>query len=91
VHPAVAEANALGFERRNYAMQGTRLGTGDTALESSQVVRQGREIEARSASLLLRQAGEIARGAQHAASNLDNRHVAIVCAELARVNVSVLY
>src|SRR5262245_21172180 len=31
------------------------------------------------------------RGAQHAAGNLDNRHVEIVCAASARVNVSVLY
>ena len=29
--------------------------------------------------------------AQHAAGNLDNRHVEILCAALARVNVSVLY
>src|SRR5262245_19533632 len=32
-----------------------------------------------------------ARCAQHAASNLDNRHAEIVCAASARVNVSVLY
>jgi hypothetical protein len=32
-----------------------------------------------------------ARSAQHAASNLDNRHVEIVCAALAQVNVSVFY
>jgi hypothetical protein len=34
---------------------------------------------------------ETARSAQHAAGNLDNRHVEIVCAASARVNVSVLY
>src|SRR5215475_753795 len=32
-----------------------------------------------------------ARCAHHAAGNLDNRHVEIVCAASARVNVSVLY
>src|SRR2546427_3044233 len=32
-----------------------------------------------------------ARCAQHAAGNLDNRHVEIVCAASAHVNVSVLY
>jgi hypothetical protein len=37
------------------------------------------------------QVGETARSAQHAAGNLDNRHVEIVCAASARVNVSVLY
>src|SRR5262249_27795173 len=37
------------------------------------------------------QAGETARSAQHAAGNLDNRHVGIVCAASAHVNVSVLY
>jgi hypothetical protein len=41
--------------------------------------------------LLLLKAGETARRAQHAANNLDNRHVEIVCAALAHVNVSVLY
>ena len=35
--------------------------------------------------------GETARSAQHAAGNLDNRHVEILRAALARVNVSVLY
>jgi hypothetical protein len=32
-----------------------------------------------------------ARSEQHAAGNLDNRHVEILCAASARVNVSVLY
>jgi hypothetical protein len=36
-------------------------------------------------------AGEAARSAQHAPGNLDNRHVEIVRAASARVNVSVLY
>jgi hypothetical protein len=36
---------------------------------------------------LFRQPGPL----QHAAGNLDNRHVEIVCAASARVNVSVLY
>jgi len=41
--------------------------------------------------LLLWKAGEAARCAQHAAGNLDNRHVEILCAASARVNDSVLY
>jgi hypothetical protein len=49
-------------------------------LEPSQAVRQGREIAAPVGNLLLRHAGEAARGAQHAAGNFNNRHVEIVCA-----------
>jgi hypothetical protein len=40
---------------------------------------------------LLRQAGEAARSAQHAAGDFDNRHVEILCAASAHVNVSVFY
>jgi len=48
-------------------------------------------------TLLLKQPARSARSttprarAQHAAGNLDNRHVGIVCAASAHVNVSVLY
>src|SRR5215813_4634784 len=72
-------------------MQGARLGVGHTAARSF----PGREARTRDrgalGKLLLRKAGKTARCAQHAAGNLDNRHVEIVCAALARVNVSVLY
>jgi hypothetical protein len=39
--------------------------------------------------LLLRQAGETARSAQHAASNFNNRHVEIVCAGADSVNITI--
>src|SRR5262249_32177625 len=53
-------------------------------------VRPGAALRSARA-LLLGKAGETARCAQHAAGNFDNRHVEIVCAASARVNVSVLY
>jgi hypothetical protein len=40
---------------------------------------------------LIERPDEAARGAEHTAGYLDNRHVEIVCAASARVNVSVLY
>jgi hypothetical protein len=40
---------------------------------------------------LIERPDEAARGAEHTADYLDNRHVEIVCAASARVNVSVLY
>src|SRR5215472_15271747 len=53
-------------------------------------VRPGAALRSARA-LLLGKAGETARCAQHAAGNFDNRHVEIVCAASAHVNVSVLY
>src|SRR5215468_2852559 len=61
---------------------------GTLPLEPSQAVRQGREIEARSASSCCETP---VRRALRATGNLDNRHVEIVCAASAHVNVSVLY
>src|SRR5262249_6824317 len=76
---------------RNDTMQGTRLGIGNAAARTL----PSREARTRDrgalGKFLLRQAGEAARSAQHAAGNLDNRHVEIVCAASAHVNVSVLY
>ena len=46
---------------------------------------------ARAGQIFKREADGCAPSAQHAADNLDNRHVEIVCATSARVNVSVLY
>ena len=64
------------------------LALGTPPLEPSQAVRQGREIEARSASSCCETP---VRRALRATGNLDNRHVEIVCAASAQVNVSVLY
>src|SRR5207245_10513482 len=41
--------------------------------------------------LLLREAGEAARCAQHAAGNFDDRHVDIFYVQLIHVNVSIFY
>ena len=46
---------------------------------------------ARAGQIFKREADGCAPSAQHAAGNLDNRHVEIVRAASARVNVSVLY
>jgi len=46
---------------------------------------------ARAGQIFKREADGCAPSAQHAAGNLDNRHVEIVCAASARVNVSVFY
>src|SRR5262245_22854345 len=72
-------------------MQGTRLGIGDTAARALPSCEARTRDRSAFGELLLRKAGEAARCAQHAAGNLDNRHVEIVCAASARVNVSVLY
>src|SRR5262245_17712799 len=45
-----AKLDALRLKRRDNAVRGTRIGIGHAAAHSSQAVRQGREIEARSAS-----------------------------------------
>ena len=47
---AVAEADAFGLERRDDRCRARALALGTLPLEPSQAVRQGREIEARSAS-----------------------------------------
>jgi hypothetical protein len=54
---------------------------GTLPLDSSQAVRQGREISC----------CDRPRSAQHAAGNFNNRHVGIVCAASARVNVRIFY
>src|SRR5262249_17103494 len=81
--------SASSAERTRFKARALALGT--LPLEPSQAVRQGREIEARSASSCVCQASETARCAQHAARDSCNRHVEIFYAASARVNVSVLY